>query len=110
VKEIFGLPPILPLAVTWTCQENTVKKGKMGAGGTLEFFSPEGLAGVAENCRMSFEIGSDGDDDSTLAMTVEIDPVSPLANFAGPILKIDNDLALKALLPLAIKNSKKSKI
>lgn len=109
VKEIFGLPPILPLAVTWTCEENTVKKGKKGGGGSLEFFSPEGLAGVAENCRMSFDIGDDGED-STLTMTVEIEPVSPLANLAGPILKIDNDLALNALLPLAIKNSKKTKI
>jgi len=109
VTEIFGLPPILPLAVTWTCEQNNIKKGKKGAGGgggNLEFFSAEGLGGVAENCRMSFDIASDGDD-SSLAMTVEIDPVSPLANLAGPILQLDNDLALNALLPLAIKNSKK---
>jgi hypothetical protein len=106
VKEIFGLPPILPLAVTWTCEKNEVKKGKKGgaSGGSLEFFSADGLGGVAENCRMSFDIASaNGGDDTTIEMTVEIDPVTPLANLAGPILKIDNDLALNVLLPVALK-------
>jgi hypothetical protein len=107
VKEVFGLPPVLPLYVTWTCQQNTVKKAKKGmpSGGNLEFFSAEGLGGVAENCRMSFDITSAGVDgqDTTVDMTVEVVPVSFLGNLAGPVLKVDNDLALKVLLPLALK-------
>lgn len=107
VKEVFGLPPVLPLYVTWTCQENTVRKAKKGSpgGGNLEFFSAEGLGGIAENCRMSFDITAAGDDglDTTVDMKVEVDPVSFLGSLAGPVLKVDNDLALKVLLPQALK-------
>lgn len=106
VKEIFGLPPLLPLAVTWTCQQNVVTKPnkKQGGGGCLEFFSADGLGGIAENCSMKFDISAVGDD-TKVDMTVEIDPVNPIANLAPLVLKVDNDLALKVLLPLALKNA-----
>mmetsp|Transcript_8737 Transcript_8737/g.13214 ORF Transcript_8737/g.13214 Transcript_8737/m.13214 type:complete len:188 (-) Transcript_8737:14-577(-) len=106
VKEIFGLPPLLPLAVTWTCQQNVVIKPnkKQVGGGCLEFFSADGLSGIAENCSMKFEISAVGDD-TKVDMTVEIDPVNPIANLAPLVLKVDNDLALKVLLPLALKNA-----
>eukprot|EP00548_Thalassiothrix_antarctica_P018219 CAMPEP_0194186914 /NCGR_PEP_ID=MMETSP0154-20130528/48848_1 /TAXON_ID=1049557 /ORGANISM="Thalassiothrix antarctica, Strain L6-D1" /LENGTH=183 /DNA_ID=CAMNT_0038906301 /DNA_START=116 /DNA_END=667 /DNA_ORIENTATION=+ len=103
VKEIFGLPPLVPLTVTWTCQKNEVTQ----TNGNLEFFSPDGLEGVAKNCRMNFNIASDGND-SILNLTVEVDPVSPLANLARPILQLDNDFALNALLPMGIKKSLKN--
>uniref|UniRef100_A0A7S1BS79 Uncharacterized protein n=1 Tax=Corethron hystrix TaxID=216773 RepID=A0A7S1BS79_9STRA len=111
VKEIFGLPPILPLDVTWTCEENVTRKAnkRNGSvnGGNLAFFSADGLGGIAKNCRMSFSISEAGEDgnDTTVDMNVEIEPVNPIANLAPAILKVDNDLALKILLPLALKKA-----
>lgn len=106
VKEIFGLPPLLPLAVTWTCQQNVVTRPnkKQGGGGCLEFFSADGLSGIAKNCSMKFDISADGED-TKVDMTVEIEPVNPIANLAPLVLKVDNDLALKVLLPLALKKA-----
>lgn len=107
VKEIFGLPPLLPLAVTWTCERNTAARAtkKQAAGGCLEFFSADGLGGIAENCRMRFDIAAEGEGDARVEMTVEIEPVNPIANLAPLVLKVDNDLALKVLLPLALKKA-----
>lgn len=108
VTEIFGLPPLLPLAVTWTCAENALTRPGRGrtGGASLEFFSAEGLGGVAENCRMRFDIaGADGGEGTQVDMTVEVDPVNPIANLAPLVLQLDNDLALKVLLPRALKNA-----
>ena len=44
VSEVFGLPPLMPLYVKWECKQSSASK--------LDFFSPDGLAGVASNCRM----------------------------------------------------------
>lgn len=101
VREVFGLPPLIPLSVVWTCRKNVP--------GSLEFFAPEGLANVAKNCRMAFAIRAGADDDSTsrssstiVDLTVEYDAVSPLAILAMPVLSLDNELALRGLLPLAL--------
>jgi hypothetical protein len=94
VREIFGLPPVLPLSVVWTCRQNKA--------GTLEFSSPEGLANVAEDVRMAFSIRKDSDAGTTVDLTVEYKAVSPLAILAIPVLTLDNELALKALLPMAL--------
>lgn len=80
VKEVFGFsPPILPLSVTWTCLKNEEEKK---GGHSLEYFTEDGLPGVSKKCRMSFHIRRDEDnnydDATTVEMTVEIDPVTPL--------------------------------
>lgn len=107
VTELFGLPPVLPLAVTWTCRENALSRpGRRRAGvGRLEFASATGLAGVAENCCMRFDIAEAAEGGTRVDMTVDVDPVSPLANLAPLVLQVDNDLALKVLLPRALKKA-----
>ena len=44
VDEIFGLPPLLPLEVRWTCTSTDEA--------SLVFDAPAGLSGIATNCRM----------------------------------------------------------
>ena len=95
VDEIFGLPPILPLEVSWTCTAD---------GNPLIFNAPEGLAGIAENCCMEFTATPDGSS-TNIELVMSYDPVSPLADIASPILAIDNAIALKLTLP---SNSRRS--
>ena len=85
VDEIFGLPPILPLEVKWTCTAD---------GNPLIFDSPTGLEGVASNCKMEFTAFPDGSS-TNIELVMSYDPVSPLADIASPILAIDNAIALK---------------
>mmetsp|Transcript_14557 Transcript_14557/g.24149 ORF Transcript_14557/g.24149 Transcript_14557/m.24149 type:complete len:183 (+) Transcript_14557:63-611(+) len=97
VREVFGLPPVIPLSVVWTCRQNKY--------GSLEFVAPEGLVNVATNCRMAFAFRQDDTTDDTTTvvdLTVEYEPVSFLAILAMPVLSLDNELALKGLLPLAL--------
>ncbi|EOD08946.1 hypothetical protein EMIHUDRAFT_248858 [Emiliania huxleyi CCMP1516] len=75
VDEIFGLPPLLPLEVSWTCTS-------IGES-TAVFDSPSGLAGVAENCQMDFVAEKDGAGGSLLRLAMSYEPLSPLANAAG---------------------------
>ena len=91
VDEMFGLPPILPLRVRWTC--TAAERGR-----SLTFASATGLEGVASNCGMAFEVASDGDGGSTVELAMTYDPASPLATLAAPLLIADNALALKFLL------------
>jgi hypothetical protein len=93
VDEIFGLPPILPLAVRWTC--TAVEPGR------LTFASPTGLDGVAKNCGMDFTITADGAG-SSVELVMSYDATSPLATIAAPVLAADNALALRVLLSRAI--------
>lgn len=95
VKEIFGLPPLIPLSVVWTCRQNDEDR--------LEFVAPEGLANVATDCRMSFQFSPETDTSTTVSLSMEFQPVSPLAIAAIPILSLDNALAIKILLPNALK-------
>ena len=91
VEEIFGLPPILPLEVSWTC---TVADAT-----TLVFDSPAGLAGVAENCKMEFDVQSDNAGGCAVELAMSYDALSPLAVVAQPALVLDNAIALKVNLP-----------
>ena len=98
VDEVFGLPPLLPLSVRWTCERSNSNTGD------LAFYSPDGLPNVARDCRMIFAIRDDDDmesrDGCIVDFTMEYQPVSPLATLAMPILEVDNNLAIKGLLPI----------
>ena len=105
VRELFGLPPILPFSVVWTCRSND-KNG-------VELVSSEGLANVASNCNMKFSFptnvdrGSNVSDGTTVLLTVSYDPVSPLAVFAVLLLTLENEFALKVLLPYAMRQGQR---
>ena len=93
VDEVFGLPPLLPLEVRWTCTASDDT--------SLVFDSPSGLDGVAKNCRMEFSAAPEGDGSSVeLAMSYE--PLNLLAELATPVLALDNAIALKLTLPSKI--------
>ena len=98
VDEVFGLPPLLPLSVRWTCERSNSSTGD------LSFHSPGGLTNVAKDCRMIFairdDVGKEVRDGCVVDFTMEYQPVSPLATLAMPILEIDNNLAIKGLLPI----------
>ena len=98
VDEIFGLPPVLPLRVVWTCTENDLQTG------ALQFESPAGLAGVASNCRMQFAIAAGPEDGSSIVeLDMSYDASNALAIVAAPVLAIDNAIAVKLLLPDALR-------
>eukprot|EP00547_Thalassionema_nitzschioides_P018623 CAMPEP_0194254368 /NCGR_PEP_ID=MMETSP0158-20130606/31989_1 /TAXON_ID=33649 /ORGANISM="Thalassionema nitzschioides, Strain L26-B" /LENGTH=316 /DNA_ID=CAMNT_0038992369 /DNA_START=1 /DNA_END=947 /DNA_ORIENTATION=+ len=105
VDEIFGLPPILPLSVTWRLEKSIPPTRTKP--GFLEFYSKNGLRSIASDCRMQFEIyegnkeslsGSEKSE-SSVKLTMSYDPQSPLATLATPVLAVDNAIALKVLLP-----------
>jgi len=99
VQEIFGLPPILPLSVTWKCIRSDMKSGY------LEFCSPDGLRGIASNCRMVFEIEdstSNGNACTNVKLDMSYEPQSVFGVLAPPILTVDNAFALKVLLPFVL--------
>uniref|UniRef100_A0A7S1DB23 Uncharacterized protein n=1 Tax=Cyclophora tenuis TaxID=216820 RepID=A0A7S1DB23_CYCTE len=92
VKEIFGFPPLLPLSVCWTCERNDDE--------LLEFLAPEGLENVARNCRMVFNFQEEQTKAVMVTLTMEFDPLSPIAIAALPLLTADNGIAMKLMLPL----------
>ena len=55
VSEVFGLPPLFPLRVQWTCIEASQESG------SLMFASPAGVAGIATECQMVFVIAPTAD-------------------------------------------------
>jgi len=94
VSEVFGLPPLFPLRVQWTCVEACQESG------SLAFSSPAGVAGIATDCQMVFVIAPTADGGgSQLELTMSYEPSSPLASLALPVLSLDNAIALKLLLP-----------
>lgn len=107
VEEIFGLPPLLPLGVVWKCVESSPpNRFSKNNEGRLEFYSSDGVPNLARDCRMKFLIQEvDSNKKSCLVrLDMEFDPFSPLLLVgATPVLKMDNDFALKILLPRAIK-------
>lgn len=127
VDEIFGLPPILPLSVRWTCKRSdlpsddetkTKRSGVWGrsaqrppsdSAGRLEFLSTDGLENVAQNCQMIFDVQrqeeTNGRQNTKLILDMSYEPNSPLAVLAVPILTVDNAIALKFLLPAALRTS-----
>ena len=98
VDEIFGAPPILPLRVTWTCVATDE------AGGTLDLVSDAGLGGVARDCRMKFAV-ADASDGVRIELQMSYTPTSILATLAQPILRLDNEIALRVLLRRALLNT-----
>ena len=135
VNEIFGLPPILPLSVQWTCTKsvlpttggssNDINNGggifgdivgkrkslsSKTSAGRLEFLSPEGLRGVAQNCGMIFDVqettdkkNNNNNKGTEVTLDMKYQPKSILAILAVPILTMDNAVALKFLLPAAMR-------
>jgi hypothetical protein len=97
VEEVFGLPPILPLSVKWKC----VVKDKTS--GEIKFYSKEGVPNFAKNCFMNFSFSSAGPEKTTVQLVMEYETLNPLVTAATPFLNADNNLALKVLLPLALK-------
>jgi len=95
VEEIFGLPPFLPLSVLWTCETSDVANGR------LTFYSEKGLAFVAKNCRMTFDIRDEDRGGCSVNLAMDYEPVSLLAVLGAPALALDNTLALKVFLPRA---------
>lgn len=99
VNEIFGLPPLFPLSVTWQCVKSIPPTNTRS--GRLEFYSIDGVPGIATRCKMNFDIDTSTTNErgSNLSLEMEYEPQSPLAVLATPILTVDNALALKVLLP-----------
>jgi hypothetical protein len=97
VDEIFGLPPLLPLRVSWTCVYSDAKKG------LLDIRSPDGLKGIASDCRMLFQINQETANTINVDLAMEYEPQNLLGMLAVPVLTIDNALALKVLLHNAMK-------
>jgi len=114
VEEVFGLPPLLPLGVIWECVESSLpSQYDTEKIGKLEFYSAAGVSNLARNCKMKFEIKnvndsvSQNEDYLSVRMEMEFELVSPLLLLgAAPILKLDNDFALKVLLPYAVTKRK----
>jgi glutaredoxin len=95
VDEIFGLPPIVPLEVSWTCVAFNDT--------ALVFEAPAGLDGVASNCMMAFAAVPDGEGGTTVDLTMSYEAVSPLAEAAVPLLVVDNAIALRLNLPASLR-------
>ncbi len=106
VEEVFGLPPLLPLSVVWEC----VVADPIG--GDLEFYSKDGVPNFAKNCSMKFSISGDpssnsekrggADERTNVELEMGYEALNPLVFAATPLLNVDNSLALKVLLPLAM--------
>ena len=101
VDEVFGLPPVVPLRVRWTCASSKCS----GKTGTLDVRSDSGLEGVASDARMQFKVTEalGPTEGCEVELVMSYAPSSPLAVLAQPVLALDNALALKVLLPLALK-------
>eukprot|EP00854_Cymbomonas_tetramitiformis_P015082 gene15082-17828_t len=95
------MPPLLPLAVTWRCHAVDQNAG------LLDVRSDAGLANVASDCRMLFNVTAGGAGGAEVEFEMSYVPVSPLAVLAVPVLAIDNALALKFLLPAALDRTPK---
>jgi len=67
VDEVFGLPPLLPLRVQWTCIESDAPAQ---AEGRLAFSSPSGLRGMASDCFMGFTFAPNGQGGTELELQV----------------------------------------
>ena len=93
VEEVFGLPPILPLSVVWQCVTSDVSTGK------LEFYSQDGVPGFANECKMKFDIEEINSGKCKVDLSMEFEPLNSIVPLGIPLLSIDNNLALKILLP-----------
>lgn len=98
VEELFGLRPLFPLSVTWECVNSDPSKG------VIEFFSSSGVPMIASECSMKFKISPTDKGGSNIELQMEFQPYNPIILLSVPFLNLDNDLALKVLLPNAIKS------
>jgi hypothetical protein len=116
VEEVFGLPPLLPLSVIWKCVKSdpNVDDGTCG----LEFYSENGVPRLAKNCKMKFiiseeslSLGSSGPNEMgcQVDLLMEFEPRNPLITAGIPFLNADNNIALKVLLPKAIRKRTKQR-
>jgi hypothetical protein len=96
VEEVFGLPPLLPLSVIWQCVASDCEEG------LLEFYSPDGVPRFARECRMKFYIEQIENGRCNVELIMEFESRNPIVPFGLPLLSIDNNIALKILLPSAI--------
>ena len=90
VQEIFGVPPLLPLVVEWTCEAAIYP--------IISMKSPSGVPGIAESCSMNFFV-TETSEGAQVELEMVYTPQSPLAYAAIPILALDNSLALQVLMP-----------
>lgn len=103
LKELAGMPPILPLQLTWRCNEVDVDSG------VLEFTS-EGVAGIATDCVRRFVVRGDGDQGSKVELTTQCTVAdSAFAALAASLLRLDNAL-FSLLLPAAIEGTSRKGI
>mmetsp|Transcript_43060 Transcript_43060/g.101013 ORF Transcript_43060/g.101013 Transcript_43060/m.101013 type:complete len:301 (+) Transcript_43060:72-974(+) len=110
VRELFGLPPIFPLSVTWRCVASeppnpATSDDALGTAsrGALEFVASEGVPGIASACVMRFTLRDSGCGGSDVVLHMEYRPESFVSVLAVPALVADNALALKVLLPAALR-------
>ena len=96
VDEIFGLPPVLPLTVSWTCLQADAKAG------ILDLRSKDGLSNIASDFRMYFSISEQDSGAVDVDFTMSYVPRSPLAMLATPAVFLDNTLAVQFLLPMVL--------
>jgi len=102
VEELFGLPPLFPLSVTWECVKSDPNDG------IIEFFSSSGVPLIANECAMKFKINPSINGGSDIELQMEFQPHNPIILLSVPFLNLDNDLALKVLLPNAIRHDQVS--
>lgn len=95
VKECFGLPPIVPLSVEWTC----VNYKSDSRGGLLDVRAKNGVQGLASDCRMLFKIEKKETATVMVDLIVEYEPQSALGRVAWPVLAVDNYMALNLFFP-----------
>jgi hypothetical protein len=96
IKEYFGLNF---LSVEWVCTQNV-------PGEKLIVESQDGLKGIAKDCVMDFDIRKGDYNGSSVTLTMNYTPESPLAIAATPVLMADNWIALNVLLPMALRRKK----
>lgn len=99
VFEYFGVPLLWTPSIRWTCKTADRRRG------ILSLQSAVGVAGVADDCCMSFQASALPTGGTRLRLNMSYRPLGLLARIARPLLELDNALALKALLPWRLSDS-----
>jgi len=81
------------------------RKSSASKEGRLEFKSSDGLQNIAKNCEMIFNVKDDqsATGGTGVSLNMKYEPENILAILAIPILTVDNAVALKFLLPAAMR-------
>mmetsp|Transcript_69819 Transcript_69819/g.161517 ORF Transcript_69819/g.161517 Transcript_69819/m.161517 type:complete len:230 (+) Transcript_69819:50-739(+) len=96
VKECFGVPPLWSPSVEWTCELSDLRSG------IVDIRSLLGASGLADNCRMLFTAEQSESGGTKLCLEMSYRSLGLLAWLAQPLLELDNAIALRVLLPLAL--------